>query len=419
MVLNNNLLDSIILHSYNTVPFYRELYDKNNININELKDSVDITKIPVISKNMIQKSPEKFLSMYKNMLDESLIEKRTSGSSGMPLKIFWDNYDYTNSNYMIWLLRKKQFDISPHSKYCTFHSSYYLNGKNFSKDDHILNNGKCLSLSSINLNSHNIEDKIQKIFDFQPRWLLIQPSIAYLLSNYITKQNKKLPKTIKYIEFSGEYLFPEYRKAVVNAFNCETSNMYGSEETNVIAYECKHNNLHCLSGNVIVEIVKYNKNTLDNEEGNVLVTSLTNRTMPFIRYSLGDIASMNHNHKCKCKNPTPIIDVKAGRISDFILINDHKINSYIFPHIVENINNTQENKILQFQIIQESNSKFTVRLVLKNNSKDSKKIIQKQFITFTENNYLKNMRWEFQFEDILVNDSEHGKFKYFINKTLV
>ena len=44
------------------------------------------------------------------------------------------------------------------------------------------------------------------IHDFDPVWFNLQPSIALILADTYTKYRYLLPKSLRYIELSGEYL---------------------------------------------------------------------------------------------------------------------------------------------------------------------------------------------------------------------
>ena len=49
-----------------------------------------------------------------------------------------------------------------------------------------------------------------------------------------------------------------------------------------------------------MEVVKDGRNVGFGEKGNVCVTGLNNRCMPFIRYDLGDVAILREGKECSC-----------------------------------------------------------------------------------------------------------------------
>lgn len=111
--------------------------------------------------------------------------------------------------------------------------------------------------------------------------------MAALLSHFIKENNMSVPKSLKYIELTGELLLDSDRNLIEDVFHIRPINMYGTNETNGIAIECNHGNLHILEDNVIVEVLKNGMPVMD-EEGDIFVTCLNNYAMPFIRYETGD-----------------------------------------------------------------------------------------------------------------------------------
>lgn len=69
--------------------------------------------------------------------------------------------------------------------------------------------------------------------------------------------------------------------------------------------------------------------------------------MPFIRYETGDRGVLSDN------NGDLILDVKTGRISEYILLeNGERLNSYTISGAMEYTNENMQNVIKQYQAIQ-------------------------------------------------------------------
>ena len=83
-----------------------------------------------------------------------------------------------------------------------------------------------------------------------------------------------------------------FRLQAQEAFGCPVIDFYGAHETNLLAFDCPHcDSYHTIDDSVIVEILKDGGEVEPGERGAVYVTALHSFTMPFIRYSLGDIAA--------------------------------------------------------------------------------------------------------------------------------
>lgn len=89
--------------------------------------------------------------------------------------------------------------------------------------------------------------------------------------------------------------------------------MYGCQETNGIAMQCKHGHLHLMEGNILAEI--YNNGSFSKYgTGNMCVTGLHNSAMPFIRYKLNDTVTISKSY-CTCGDNSPIVSVLSNRFT--------------------------------------------------------------------------------------------------------
>ena len=71
----------------------------------------------------------------------------------------------------------------------------------------------------------------------------------------------------------------------------------------------------------------WTKVEIDGETGYVCVTGLHNTAMPMLRYRLNDLASIHSNQICSCGNPNPTINIKAGRMTEFIILDNLSVYS--------------------------------------------------------------------------------------------
>lgn len=411
-----NLEDSlvnILQYAKKNVKYYSKLYRDYDLDKFKIED---ISSFKTISKETIQKYPQDFLSEeYKKYPKQNNLElKRTSGSTGQCLQVYWDYKDDIRSLYPLWSFRMHKHNIDPTMKFCGFNSSIYQNNKIIEPKDFVIsNNGRCLSFSKYNLNTKRLLQIYNKILDFNPYWFSMQPSMVYLLADLVINFHLPRPSHLKYIELNGETLFPFHENIIQKAFNITPTNMYGLTEVNTVAVSCSYKHLHLLDANVYIEVLKDGVPTI-NKEGDIYVTSLTNHAMPLIRYQTGDKGLLKEI-KCPCGRTGKILELHAGRTADLIILeNGQKISSYIFLGIIEYTNAYMSNAIAQFQIKQIAINAFDVILSLKDNYKNWESAVLDAFLNNIKEPLLKNAKWEFHFVDRIYPDSKTGKLKYFI-----
>jgi phenylacetate-CoA ligase len=97
------------------------------------------------------------------------------------------------------------------------------------------------------------------------------------------------------------------------AFGITIINEYGSSEIGLIAFPDKENRWLVTHEDLFVEILDDNDLPVaEGEKGRIIVTSLYNKAMPFIRYELGDIASVKEEAGVK------VLQQLHGRLNDTI-----------------------------------------------------------------------------------------------------
>lgn len=79
-------LQHIISRAYEIIPFYKNLMDKHNISVHDIKTVKDLEKLPIINKNKLKRSKKAIVS--KSYKKRDFIRERTSGSSGTPFAVY-------------------------------------------------------------------------------------------------------------------------------------------------------------------------------------------------------------------------------------------------------------------------------------------------------------------------------------------
>lgn len=417
--LVNDRLTNIATHAYTTVPFYRDIIKDEGMDAFKLSKG-DFIRLPLIDKGMVLNSGLNMISKYNTGYDQrkNLLVRRTSGSSGHYLKVYWNNYDDIRSMMGLWYRRKQYYDVLPTERCCFFYTTDYVWNKFVDEQEESLSiDGRLLGFSKKNLNNERILGIYNRMEKFLPTWIMMQPSIALILTNKIKYFHLPKFKGLKMIELSGEYLTEEMREDIAEAFGCKVANQYGCIEANSIASECGGKLLAVQSANVYVEIVRDGKVQPYGEEGDIYITSLVNQAMPFVRYRIGERGILYPAGTSDYTGGSDILKLLNGRTSSSVLTESFdKIPSYIFLEPIEYINERIGNIIRQFQVVQEEINKFTVYLVIRSAYTNWENAIKEIFLERLQEENLNKASFKFVFSDILLPDSVTGKLNYFISE---
>ena len=366
-------------------------------------------EMAILTKQDIQtKSIDIINSDYHNLDINALKVARTSGSTGQPLEVFWSSNEMMRSNLCLWRLRKKYYNIFPNSKCASFHSILYNQSIPMDAGQiEILNNNVNISFSKFFLEENDIRLYLQEMERFGVEWLLIQPSIAQKLYDYLNTSGTKLPPKIKYIELNGKNISKVTEKKFKDFFEVNVANLYGANEVNAIAYECPFGHMHILEDNVLVQL--YNAEIKGKEtSGNIVVSSLTNSVFPIIGYDLGDKVCVE-NLSCPCGNPARVIKEIYGRKTDEIEVNGKSIDPFCLTYCVENINSRFGNPIRQFKVVF-SNNELTLLLEIYPNYSFWKESISTEIIKLCKKMFRMCVPIKVEFASQGLSLNHNGKF---------
>ena len=355
-------LKTLINHVYETVPYYKKLMNRNDITPDDIKDFDDFSKFPILTKKMVRDNLKDMLSTkYKT---EMLIHDSTGGSTGSPLLFYYDNdfllkklaatyRHFSFSGYkpgdrisLIWGMEK---DISSHLKKKMVMRYLF----------------KTLVINAFNLSESKLNSFCSEIEKFKPLYLRGYANCLYLLAKYV--MNRGLQYKFKAVISEAEKLDISKRVTIEKAFQTKVFNLYGCREFGTIASECdKGEGMHINAENIYVE-TEWIESHYGSER--IIVTSLHNFAMPFLRYDMQDVGSST-NIKCTCGRNLPLLKEVSGRTSNFFLTADCKyIHGEYFTHLLYG-----SQGIENFQLIQETINKFDLKIV--RNSKFNKKSIK-------------------------------------------
>jgi phenylacetate-CoA ligase len=162
----------------------------------------------------------------------------------------------------------------------------------------------------------------------------------------------------------GEALDPWLRAELEEVYGVVPRDGYGTTEVGPVAWQCRRADLHHVQvESVLVEILDDQDVPAESgQEGNVVVTGLRNRLMPFVRYRLADRAALA-DRPCACGYSGPALARIVGRTTDFVLdgrgapISPERL--WLYSHIPAE---TIQELIRRYQVHQRSDGTIEMRL---------------------------------------------------------
>lgn len=321
-----------------TIPYFKKLnIDKN----------AGLGAFPVLRKDDIRMSMNDFL-----LPDIRYSWRSTSGSTGNPFVFPKDRDASAHMDALMYHLYSWHGVNMGDSQARLWGTPLRLQGRMVQKTRDFLLNRK--RLSAFLMDDYNSKRFFYELRQFRPRYFYAYTNALYQFALSLERQGLdgrelEIPVAI----CTGEVLFPFQREKIMNTFGCKVINEYGSTENGIIAFECEHEKLH-VATTLELEIL----NTDSYGFGNVVITELNSKAIPFIRYDIGDVARFSHA-TCDCGRPERIIEIKEGRVDDYVVCPDgSRVYDAIFAYSLKN-------DVEKFKVVQESRDSISISIIPK------------------------------------------------------
>jgi len=353
-----------------TVPLYHDLYKNANVYPNDINELKDITKLPIVSKDIFKKYyPNGLISSRINK--GKLIEVSTSGTTGKTLSIYVDLHDVVIGLFG-YIRMLKEYDINWRKDKLTIIGDFaphtvesgYINRGILSK---MQNSFLFKNIQWLDTNDKP-EVLIDKIDSFRPDFL---GGYVGMLGHLALLKEKGQGKDInpKVIGSTGSAIDDTLRKYITNIFDSELFETYASTELGPIAFQCRKGSYHIMSDLVHMEIIENGRYVSSKEPGHVVVTKLYGVGTPIIRYIAMDDIAAPLEKTCSCGMPGELLEKVYGRDILSLYLEDGKVLlpasiSQVFSRILYEL---KTNKVIDLQVIQHSFKKIEINVVIDEN----------------------------------------------------
>lgn len=322
-------------------PFYKKFYYDHGVSNLQIRSWEDVEKVPIVDKYTMKQ--QVYEDLLTRPLNNGINIHSTSGSTGEPFNIAYSKFeDYTGHIRLIWLLMKNGY--TPFKKMTLVTKNEP--GQKFEVEEDISIVGKLQQkLHILERDVISIYEPPTKIIarleETKPYVLWTTPSAAAVIAQELKREDKKLkiPLLLLISENVSEKdvcLFQEY---LCNNY----INHYGCMEAPTMSYGI-NNNAEQISIPNFVLFEQVNLRKVDKiPVGDLIITNFSNKTMPFVRYSLGDFAEVINQNGKHCKRIGKIF----GRLNDTIEINGEQIFHMKLSQIFRGYMKCEQYKLVQ------------------------------------------------------------------------
>lgn len=295
----------------------------------------DWSDIPVLTKSDIQRPLNSLLSDGYSLKNVYL--NNTSGSTGQPFHFAKDKI----SHAMTWayiICRYKALNLDYGRSLQARFFGIPLSTAKFLKEtvkDYVSSRER---FPVFDLSDSKLEGYLKRFYKRKFEYIYGYTSSLVLFAKFLVSRDiilKEICPSLRYCIVTSEVCLADDREVLKKAFGVNVINEYGAAELDIIAFEDRDGDWLLNEENLYIEIIGADGKPVDDgKEGAVVVTSLYNKAMPFIRYNLGDIISVWPERKGVHRR----IKTMQGRTNDVaILPSGKKVPGLTFYYVSKSL----------------------------------------------------------------------------------
>ncbi len=406
--LTSQHLIALLNHCKTKVPYYADLIAKHGDTYLQDPEAY-LGGFPILTKEIIREEFERLKSL--DLEGRKWRYNTSGGSTGEPILFIQDSQYYAKTGALQWLSHRwagRRFGEPGMriwgSDVDVFHGTMGMKMKliNYLTNDTWFN--------AFRMTPDRMRLCLEQINQNPPKLISAYAHVIYDLARFAEEEGIEVKPQSAILTSAGT-LYPYMRQTIEKVFHCKVFNRYGSREVGDIACECEaHQGLHVFPWGNYVEVVDDDGFPVPSgEEGNILVTNLSNYAMPLVRYFIGDRGALSKNQECSCGRTGQILAYISGRTIDSFKKKDGTLVSGVyFAHLL-----FYREWLNKFQVIQKDYSSLIFRIVRKSDQipeQDLQDIVRKARMVMGE-----DCEVSFEYVDEIPNLAS-GKYRYTISE---
>ena len=396
-------LRGIVSWASRTVPFYRELFQKEGVDPASIRSIEDLARLPAVDKQTVRARTADFVS--EEVPRRSHIPGHTAGTTGTALALVHTQEALGWQYAAVWRQRG-WWSLHLGDRFAAFGGQQIVPFEQeeppFWRND-VARNRTLFSL--YHMSPKHLIDYARELM--RPGYQFWQgyPSSIALVAHYLLDHDLELGAAApKAVFTSSETLLEGQRSRIEQATGASVVDHYANAELCVAVSQCPQGSYHIDTELCALEIDPIEE-TEDWVRGEVIATGFSNRAMPLLRYRTGDVATLRKKGGCPCGRRRPLLDRIDGRIEDYVITPDGRRvgrMDHIFKSTLE---------VREAQIYQPAVRQLVVRIVPGTGWGAD---VERRLDHELQSRLGKTMEISYELHDVLPR-GEHGKFRAVIS----
>ncbi|TKJ32445.1 MAG: hypothetical protein CEE38_23200 [Planctomycetes bacterium B3_Pla] len=363
-----------------------------------------LQSLPILSKGTLRDANEQFVSKKRPL---GTTFHTTSGTTGTPLKLWVSPLERAFADAIVFDWYRRIAHTKRYPPQISL-SGFMTPSEDSSQLYWSAFGGRSIFLNMYALKEDHRDEICRILARYRKAMLYGYPSALAELARVVGDSLRDVKDRFVAVT-SAEVLRPQYRESIESNLCSRVYDQYGSQEGCHLALECEAGNMHVHPLIGIVEILNgRDKPCNDGEMGRVIATGLLKRTMPLIRYELGDFVVAREG-TCCCGLSWPLIGAIAGRDEDLVVTSDGRRVGHL-----DTVSTKHLNGIAESQLIQKAYDRFVYRIVMLPGARENSDLVASNERRIAEQ-LRRRLGYDllvcFQYVDAIPREGGRSKFK--------
>lgn len=344
---------AMALHAFRSTAYYRRRYLDAGFTEADVARPENFASLPMLTKQDIHDAEGDLISRDRPGRDR--LPSKTGGSTGRPLLVYNDRSAPTAA---LWWRVYGWWGVHPGDDSALIYRQKYTG---VGRLVHIAQwwPTRQVLLDARGTTEADIDRFLRELTRVRPSLLAGYVEGVNEFARHVQASAAKVPR-MKAVSVTASMIHAGQRELIEAVLGAPVYDTYRSAEVPWIAAECaERNGLHVLADHRKLEVVDAAGAPVpDGETGDVLLTDLSNRAFPLVRYAIGDRTRWIAGG-CDCRRGLPRIAPIDGRVADALRTPSGRLLSGGLGSLFVDHPGT----IAQFQIHQAADFSVVVRYV--------------------------------------------------------
>ena len=311
-------LRAAIKHAYETVPYYREVFDGLKLTPADIQGVCDLPKLPILGKQTIRRRFSDLLS--RGHPAKRIRRGHTGGTTGTALQLAADR-DTQPWQWAIWWRHRMRFGLKLSDPFIVFAGRSVVPLSTLKPPFWRRNLPMHQTYVSVHhMTGENMKPLVDYLQKRRVAYYSGYPSALYLLACHLLDGGIRLAHPPRVTVTGAETVLPHQRAAIERAMETELADQYGASEQCGNISECQKHAYHVDMEFGAVEFLPMPG--MPSSARRIVCTGFRNPVMPLIRYDIGDVATMSVGEPCPCGRQAPTVGKIDGRIESYVVTPD-------------------------------------------------------------------------------------------------